>query len=56
MAKNRVRTGMSNNELTCAIPASRVDLLIERPPLPSIRSLKHYLMQNAAATWIAEYA
>src|SRR5713226_3038451 len=25
------------------IPASRVDLLIERPPLPSIRSLKHYL-------------
>jgi uncharacterized protein (DUF169 family) len=27
---SRVRTGMSNNEVTCAIPASRVDLLIER--------------------------
>jgi hypothetical protein len=25
------------------IPASRVDLLIEPPPLPAIRSLKHYL-------------
>jgi len=27
---SRVRTGMSNNEVTCAIPASRVTALIER--------------------------
>lgn len=27
---SRVRTGMSNNEVTCAIPASHVSLLIER--------------------------
>ena len=27
---SRVRTGMSNNEVTCAVPASRVSLLIER--------------------------
>jgi len=27
---SRVRTGMSNNEVTCAIPMSRVSLLIER--------------------------
>jgi uncharacterized protein (DUF169 family) len=27
---SRVRTGMSNNEVTCAIPASRVSELIER--------------------------
>ena len=27
---SRVRTGMSNNEVTCAIPASRMSLLIER--------------------------
>jgi uncharacterized protein (DUF169 family) len=27
---SRVRTGMSNNEVTCAIPTSRVSLLIER--------------------------
>jgi hypothetical protein len=27
---SRVRTGMSNNEVTCAIPSIRVDLLIER--------------------------
>lgn len=27
---SRVRTGMSNNEVTCAIPASQVSLLIER--------------------------
>jgi uncharacterized protein (DUF169 family) len=27
---SRVRTGMSNNEVTCAIPASRVSALIER--------------------------
>jgi uncharacterized protein (DUF169 family) len=27
---SRVRTGISNNEVTCAIPASRVSLLIER--------------------------
>jgi uncharacterized protein (DUF169 family) len=27
---SRVRTGMSNNEVTCAIPAGRVGLLIER--------------------------
>ena len=27
---SRVRTGMSNNEVTCAIPACHVPLLIER--------------------------
>ena len=27
---SRVRTGMSNNEVTCAIPTSRMSLLIER--------------------------
>jgi uncharacterized protein (DUF169 family) len=27
---SRVRTGMSNSEVTCAIPASRVSALIER--------------------------
>ena len=27
---SRVRTGMSNNEVTCAVPVSRVSLLIER--------------------------
>ena len=27
---SRVRTGMSNNEVTCAVPATRVSLLIER--------------------------
>jgi hypothetical protein len=27
---SRVRTGMSNNEVTCAVPASRVSQLIER--------------------------
>jgi uncharacterized protein (DUF169 family) len=27
---SRVRTGMSNNEVTCAIPANRVSALIDR--------------------------
>jgi len=27
---SRVRTGISNNEVTCAIPASRVSELIDR--------------------------
>ena len=27
---SRVRTGMSNNEVTCAIPAAKLDELLER--------------------------
>jgi uncharacterized protein (DUF169 family) len=42
---SRVRTGMSNNEVTCAIPASRVSLLIER-----LRAAR------AADTAVAAYA
>jgi uncharacterized protein (DUF169 family) len=44
---SRVRTGMSNNEVTCAIPASRVSALIER--LRVARSA-----DNAVATYAAE--
>ena len=28
---SRVRTGMSNNEITCAIPAGKIGELLERP-------------------------
>jgi uncharacterized protein (DUF169 family) len=42
---SRVRTGMSNNEVTCAIPASHVSLLIER-----LRAAR------AADTAVAAYA
>ena len=42
---SRVRTGMSNNELTCAIPANRLGAVIER------------LKSNAAAdNAVAAYA
>ena len=44
---SRVRTGMSNNEVTCAIPASRVSLLIER--LRTARAA-----DNAVAAYAAE--
>jgi hypothetical protein len=44
---SRVRTGMSNNEVTCAIPASRVSLLIER--LRAARAA-----DNAVAAYAAE--
>jgi uncharacterized protein (DUF169 family) len=44
---SRVRTGMSNNEVTCAIPASRVSLLIER--LHAAR-----VADNAVAAYAAE--
>jgi uncharacterized protein (DUF169 family) len=42
---SRVRTGMSNNEVTCAIPASRVTALVER-----LRAAR------AADTAVAAYA
>ena len=44
---SRVRTGMSNNEVTCAIPASLVSLLIER--LRTARAA-----DNAVAAYAAE--
>jgi uncharacterized protein (DUF169 family) len=44
---SRVRTGMSNNEVTCAIPASRVFQLIER--LRAARAA-----DNAVAAYAAE--
>ncbi|MGZ5121138.1 MAG: DUF169 domain-containing protein [Burkholderiales bacterium] len=44
---SRVRTGMSNNEVTCAIPASRMSLLIER--LCAARAA-----DNAVAAYAAE--
>jgi uncharacterized protein (DUF169 family) len=44
---SRVRTGMSNNEVTCAIPASRVSALIER--LRATRAA-----DNAVAAYAAE--
>ena len=44
---SRVRTGMSNNEVTCAIPASRMSLLIER--LRAARAA-----DNAVAAYAAE--
>jgi uncharacterized protein (DUF169 family) len=44
---SRVRTGMSNNEVTCAIPASRVSALIER--LRAARAA-----DNAVAAYAAE--
>src|SRR4051812_48828317 len=44
---SRVRTGMSNNEVTCAIPASRMSLLIER--LRAARAA-----DNAVAVYAAE--
>jgi uncharacterized protein (DUF169 family) len=44
---SRVRTGMSNNEVTCAIPASRVSTLIER--LRAARAA-----DNAVAAYAAE--
>jgi uncharacterized protein (DUF169 family) len=44
---SRVRTGMSNSEVTCAIPASRVSALIER--LRAARAA-----DNAVAAYAAE--
>jgi uncharacterized protein (DUF169 family) len=44
---SRVRTGMSNNEVTCVIPASRVSALIER--LRAARAA-----DNAVAAYAAE--
>ena len=44
---SRVRTGMSNNEVTCAVPANRVSLLIER--LRAARAA-----DNAVAAYAAE--
>jgi uncharacterized protein (DUF169 family) len=44
---SRVRTGMSNNEVTCAIPASRVSALVER--LRAARAA-----DNAVAAYAAE--
>jgi len=44
---SRVRTGMSNNEVTCAIPTSRMSLLIER--LRAARAA-----DNAVAAYAAE--
>jgi uncharacterized protein (DUF169 family) len=44
---SRVRTGMSNNEVTCAIPASRMSALIER--LRAVRAA-----DNAVAAYAAE--
>ena len=44
---SRVRTGMSNNEVTCAIPASRISLLIER-----LRAAR--VADNAVAAYAAE--
>jgi uncharacterized protein (DUF169 family) len=44
---SRVRTGMSNNEVTCAIPPSRVSSLIER--LRAVRAA-----DNAVAAYAAE--
>jgi uncharacterized protein (DUF169 family) len=44
---SRVRTGMSNNEVTCAIPESRVSELIER-----LRAAR--VSDNAVAAYAAE--
>jgi uncharacterized protein (DUF169 family) len=44
---SRVRMGMSNNEVTCAIPASRISALIER--LRAARAA-----DNAVAAYAAE--
>jgi uncharacterized protein (DUF169 family) len=44
---SRVRTGMSNNEVTCAIPVSRVSLLVDR--LRAARAA-----DNAVAAYAAE--
>ena len=44
---SRVRTGMSNNEVTCAIPASHISLLIDR--LRAARTA-----DNAVAAYAAE--
>ena len=44
---SRVRTGMSNNEVTCAIPASRVAELIDR--LQAAR-----IAENGVAAYAAE--
>src|SRR3954470_2391909 len=44
---SRVRTGMSNNEVTCAIPASRVFALIER-----MRAAR--VADNAVAAYAAD--
>ena len=44
---SRVRTGMSNNEVTCAIPASRVSELIER-----LRAAR--VADNAVAAYAAD--
>ena len=44
---SRVRTGMSNNEVTCAIPASRVAELIDR-----LRAAR--IADNAVAAYAAE--
>ena len=44
---SRVRTGMSNNEVTCAIPESRVSELIER-----LRAAR--VADNAVAAYAAE--
>ena len=44
---SRVRTGMSNNEVTCAIPASRVSELIEQ-----LRAAR--VADNAVAAYAAE--
>jgi uncharacterized protein (DUF169 family) len=44
---SRVRTGMSNNEVTCAVPASRIPSLIER--LRAARAA-----DNAVAAYAAE--
>src|SRR5258708_40016450 len=43
---SRVRTGISNNEMTCAIPASRVSELIER--LHAARVAEHAVAAYAA--------
>jgi uncharacterized protein (DUF169 family) len=44
---SRVRTGMSNKEVTCAIPASRVSTLIE-----GLRATR--AADNAVAAYAAE--
>jgi uncharacterized protein (DUF169 family) len=44
---SRVRTGMSNNEVTCAIPASRMSALIER--LRAARAADNVVAAYAAA-------
>ena len=44
---SRVRTGMSNNKVTCAIPGNRVSELIER-----LRAAR--IADNAVAAYAAE--